>query len=180
MIAPTAGEVVLWGKPITHLRDHHRALVRRKTVAMVFQEFALVTRMSVMENVLLPLVPEGGAPPSVRRRARELLSRFGLVDLSTSRVERLSAGERQRVGIVRALLVDAPILLLDEPTASLDGENVGRLLGLLVGLRDEGRTLLATTHDPRVVDDPRVDGRLHLVDGVLEEPPSAPVGAFGP
>jgi ABC-type lipoprotein export system ATPase subunit len=134
---------------------------------MVFQDFALVTGMSLLDNLTLPFVPEGGAPSPVRRQAGELLTQFGLAEFATSPVERLSAGERQRAGIIRALLVDAPILLLDEPTASLDRANVGRLLDLLVALRKGGRTLVATTHDPRVVDDPRIDGRSHLEDGTL-------------
>ena len=92
---------------------------------------------------------------------------LGLTALAGTRVERLSAGERQRAGIIRALLGDPPVLLLDEPTASLDSANVRRLLEILLQLRDEGRTLLATTHDPRLVDDPRVNGRLRLVDGVI-------------
>lgn len=167
MIAPTAGEVFLSGKPITHLRDHHRALVRRNGVGMVFQEFALVTGLSVAENLWLPFVPEGGPPPEVRQRAATLLERFGLARFAHTRVERLSAGERQRAGIIRALLGDAPVLLLDEPTAALDSDNVHLLVELLLGLRAEGRTLLATTHDLRLVNEPRVDGRLRLVDGAI-------------
>lgn len=167
MIAPTAGEVHLNGRLITHLRDHHRALVRRNEVGMVFQEFALVTGLTVAENLFLPLVPTGGPPAATRAKAAALLERFGVTALAQTRVERLSAGERQRVGIIRALLGEPPILLLDEPTASLDSTNVERLVDLLASLRAEGRTLLATTHDQRLVNDPRVDGRLRLVDGAL-------------
>lgn len=167
LIAPTAGEVILHGQPVTHLRDHHRALVRRSVVGMVFQEFALVTGMTLRDNLHLPFVPEGGPTPAVRHEAGRLLDQFDLAALAHTRVERLSAGERQRAGIIRALLAHPPILLLDEPTASLDSENVRRLVDLLLGLRAGGRTLLATTHDPRLVDDPRLDGRLRLIDGVL-------------
>ncbi len=167
MIAPTAGEVLLDGRSMTHLRDHHRALVRRRGVGMVFQEFALVTGLSLVENLLLPFVPEGGPSATVRQQAASLIERFGLAALTRTRVERLSTGERQRAGIIRALLGDPPVLLLDEPTAALDTTNVRVLVDLLVGLRDEGRTLLATTHDQRLVDDPRVDGRLRLMDGRL-------------
>jgi len=168
MMAPTSGEIHLHGKPVTHLRDHHRALVRRNGVGMVFQEFALVTSLSLTENLFLPFVPDGGAPAATRAKAAQLLERFGLTGLARTRVERLSAGERQRAGIIRALLGETPILLLDEPTASLDTANVQLLVDLLVSLRDEGRTLLATTHDPRLVSDPRLDGRLRLLDGAIE------------
>lgn len=168
MIAPTAGEVELNGRPITHLRDHHRSLVRRSGVGLVFQEFALVAGLSLIENLFLPFVPAGGPPPEVCRQAEKLLARFGLTAFRHTPVERLSAGERQRAGIIRALLGGAPILLLDEPTAALDTANVQLLVDMLIELRAEGRTLLATTHDLRLVNDPRVDGRLRLVDGAIE------------
>jgi len=168
MIAPTCGEVQLDGRAITHWRDHHRALVRRHLVGMVFQEFALVPGMSLEENVFLPLVPQGGPDRAGRERGRALLERFGMAAFADTPVERLSAGERQRGAIIRALVTDAPILLLDEPTAALDTENVRILLELLLGLRAEGRTILATTHDRRLAEDPRVDGVLSLVDGALE------------
>lgn len=168
MIAPTCGEVQLDGQAITHWRDHHRALVRRHLVGMVFQEFALVPGMSLEENVFLPLVPQGGPGRAERERGRALLERFGLGALADTPVERLSAGERQRGAIIRALVTDAPILMLDEPTAALDTENVRILLELLLRLRAEGRTILATTHDRRLAEDPRVDGVLRLMDGTLE------------
>jgi putative ABC transport system ATP-binding protein len=168
MIAPTEGEVRLAGQTITHLRDHHRALLRRNVVGVVFQEFALVPGMSLIENILLPWVPQGGAEESDRRRIEGLLGRFGMGRYRGTRVERLSAGERQRGAIIRALAADPPILLLDEPTASLDTANVGLLMTLLLGLRDEGKTLVATTHDLRLAEDDRVDRVLRLVDGQLE------------
>jgi putative ABC transport system ATP-binding protein len=168
MIAPTQGEVRLAGQTITHLRDHHRALIRRNLVGMVFQEFALVSGMSLVENIFLPWVPEGGAGQNDRRRVAGLLDRFGMTPFAGTQVERLSAGERQRGAIIRALAADPPILLLDEPTASLDTANVGLLMTLLLQLRDEGKTLVATTHDLRLANDPRVNRVLRLVDGILE------------
>ncbi len=168
MVAPTAGEVHLAGRCITHLRDHHRALVRRHLVGMVFQEFALATGMSLLENIVLPLVPAGGPGREDQRRAHDLLERFGLTPFAHQRVERLSAGERQRAALIRALVTEAPVLMLDEPTAALDTENVRILVEELLRLRAEGRTLLATTHDRRLAEDPRVDGVVRLVDGALE------------
>lgn len=168
MLAPTSGEVYLAGQCITHLRDHHRASVRRKLVGVVFQEFALVPRMSLGENLFLPWVPVGGPGNAERERARILLKRFGLSEYLDTPIERLSAGERQRGAILRALMADVPILLLDEPTAALDTGNVRTLLELLLELRAEGRTILVTTHDQRLVADSRVDKVLRLVDGFLE------------
>lgn len=167
MIAPTKGEVWLGGKSITHLRDHHRAVARRHLVGMVFQEVALVDGMTLQENVLLPLVPGGGARRQELRRADELLKRFGLKTLANTRVDRLSGGERQRGAIVRSLVMDTPILMLDEPTAHLDTESVRLIQDLLLALRAEGRTILIATHDPRLADDKRIDAVLTLVDGTL-------------
>ncbi len=168
MMAPTSGEVRLCGQDITHLRDHHRARVRRNLVGMVFQEFALVPGMTLEENVFLPLIPDGGPGEADRLRVRNLLERFALSAFATTPIERLSAGERQRGALVRALLLDPPVLMLDEPTAALDSGNVRVMLDLLLGLRDEGRTIVATTHDQRLVEDRRLDGALRLVDGALE------------
>jgi putative ABC transport system ATP-binding protein len=98
-----------------------------------------------------------------------LLERLGVAAHLRAPVERLSGGERQRVALARALVTDAPVLLLDEPTAHLDAPRVQELLAVLGALRDEGRTIVATTHDPRLRDDARVDRRLAMLDGRLEE-----------
>ena len=167
MIAPTEGEIEVLGKAVSHLRDHHRTELRRRSVGFVFQELALVPRMTVMENVLLPLVPTGGAPKSERERALSLLDRFGLRDRAASRAEQLSGGQRQRAALARALVLDPPILLLDEPTAHLDSESAAGVVALLAELRDEGRTIVLATHDARVYDDPRIDRVLRIADGAI-------------
>lgn len=167
MIAPTRGEVRLCGNAITHLRDHHRAGVRRNLVGVVFQDVALIAGMTLLENLLLPLVPLGGARRSDERKATALLERFGVGELASMKVERLSGGERQRGAITRALLRDPPLLLLDEPTAHLDSDNVRSILDLLLALRNEGRTIVAATHDARLVGEPRIDGVLELSDGMI-------------
>jgi putative ABC transport system ATP-binding protein len=166
-IAPTSGEALLCGESITHLRDHHRAAFRRERVGLVFQDAALLAGMTLCENVLLPLVPVGGPDPGMKDRARGLLDRFALSPFAHLNVERLSGGERQRAAIVRALVMDPPVLLLDEPTANVDAAAVSRLLALLFELRDEGRTILAATHDPRLAEDARIDQSLELTDGEI-------------
>lgn len=94
MIAPTSGEVHLHGRRITHLRDHHRALVRRNGVGVVFQEFALVTGLSVRENLFLPFVPEGGPSAATRDRAAAWLGRFGVAALGLRIAWRWRPGPR--------------------------------------------------------------------------------------
>jgi putative ABC transport system ATP-binding protein len=165
MIAPTSGRVSVLGEETTHLRDRHRTALRRERIGFVFQELSLIERMSVRENVLLPLVPLGGARAKHVERAEQLLTRFGLADRIGSRPENLSGGERQRAAIARALILEPPILLLDEPTAHLDTDNAASVVSLLAELRDEGSTIVAATHDPRFADDAKVDRVIAMRDG---------------
>jgi putative ABC transport system ATP-binding protein len=170
MIAPTAGDVRIDGESIVHLRDAHRTEFRRRRIGFVFQELALVPDMTLLENVLLPLVPTGGPTKKDRERIGELLARFGLAERANVRAARLSGGERQRGAIVRALVRDPPILLLDEPTAHLDATRARELVELLGYLRDEGKTIVCATHDGRLADDPRIDRVVTLADGRLVAP----------
>lgn len=169
MVTPTRGEVIVCGEPLSRLRDHHRTRARRRLVGFVFQELALVPGMTLTENVLLPLVPEGGATNAQRAHAAALLERFGLTAFADTRIERLSGGERQRGAVARALVLSPPVLLLDEPTAHLDAARVLEVVAMLAALRDEGRTIVATTHDPRLADSASVDRVLDLADGKLVE-----------
>lgn len=170
MIVPTRGDVRLLGEPIARLRDRHRTLLRRRTVGFVFQDLGLVPGMTLAENVLLPTIPAGGPSGDERKRGARLLDRFGLADLAGRRVDRLSGGQRQRGALARALILDPAVLLLDEPTAHLDADNARGVLAHLAQLRDEGRTIVAATHDPRAAQHPAVDRALALVDGRLGTP----------
>jgi putative ABC transport system ATP-binding protein len=167
MIAPTSGDVRIDGESIVRLRDRHRTELRRAKIGFVFQELALVSDMTLSENVLLPLVPTGGATPAERARAEGLLERFGLASRVRTIAGRLSGGERQRGALVRALVRDPAVLLLDEPTAHLDAANAAELVALLASLRDEGRTIVCATHDPRLAEDARVDRAVQMADGRL-------------
>lgn len=172
MVAPTAGEIRLWGRSIVHLRDRHRAALRREDVGFVFQEFALVPEMTVEENLLLPLVPCGGPTQRDEAQMTARLERAGLADARRMRAGRLSGGERQRVAILRALVRDPPLLLLDEPTAHLDATSARELLTWLDALRgepvgDRPRTLVVATHDPRMIAHSGVDRVIAMAEGKL-------------
>ena len=166
MLLPTSGEVWLDGEPVSRLRDHQRAEIRRAKVGYLFQDFGLIEQMSVLDNLLLPLVPEGRASDSTAR-ALALLERFGIGSLSRSSVSALSGGERQRVALARARMLGPAVLLLDEPTAHLDESRARTLMDDLIGLAEEGTAVLIASHDPRVGDDARVTRRADLQDGVL-------------
>jgi ABC-type polar amino acid transport system ATPase subunit len=120
----------------------------RRKVGMVFQFHCLFEHLSALENVCLaPVHAYGVAPADARQRALQLLAGFGVDHRAAALPRQLSGGEAQRVAIARALAVDPPLLLMDEPTASLDPERRAELGALLNGLRRQGRTLVISTHD---------------------------------
>jgi ABC-type lipoprotein export system ATPase subunit len=164
IITPTDGDVKIAGESIVAMRDHHRTRHRRDHVGVLLQGLALVPTMSVLENVLLPLVPTGGARHEDVERARALLERMSLTEKERRPSSLLSGGERQRAAIARALITRPRALLLDEPTAHLDDENAKRVLDLLAELKDSGHAILIATHDPRVLARPDLT-RIERIDG---------------
>jgi polar amino acid transport system ATP-binding protein len=127
-------------------RETRRALCRK--VALVFQFHCLFEHLSALENIsLAPVHAYGVAPADAERRAHELLAAFGIADRARALPKHLSGGEAQRVAIARALAVDPRVLLMDEPTASLDPARRTELGELMRGLTGEGRTLVIATHD---------------------------------
>ena len=165
---PTAGRVVIDDTDLTELSETDRTLFRRSQIGFVFQSFNLISTLTVVENVLLPLELGGAASEQARRRAEAVLDHVGLGDRLDSFPDRLSGGEQQRVAVARALAHDPLFVLADEPTGNLDYETGQQVLALLYDLvRDTGTTLLVATHDREALD--RADRVLHLKGGVLHE-----------
>ncbi len=159
---PTSGSVVIDGQPLEGLSESALSLLRRRKVGFVFQSFQLLASFTAAENVMLPLELLGR--PRVRERAQELLARVGLGDRGHHYPTQLSGGEQQRVALARAFAPDPTLLLADEPTGNLDGENGRLVLDLLLGMRrDLGTTLVLVTHDPGLA--ARADRVIHLRDG---------------
>lgn len=177
MLLPTSGEVEIDGEPVSRMRDRHRALVRRRKVGFVFQDVQLVDGMTVIENALLPRVPDG-ITRADRDRAGTLLERFGVASLAARVARSLSGGERQRVALARALLCDPPLLLLDEPTAHLDDARAEQVADELAALASEGRAVLVATHDPRVAQSRAVGRVLDLAHGRIAD--ARPASAASP
>jgi putative ABC transport system ATP-binding protein len=164
---PTTGRVRVGGELVSNLPEPFLAALRRRTFGIVFQQFHLVAGLSTLTNVMLPAYPTGRAHSEIARRASGLLDRLGLSRMVHERVERLSGGEQQRVAIARALVNDPPVIIADEPTANLDSALSAAFLDIAAGLRDEGRTLIMSSHDPRICEAPVVDNVVRLLDGRL-------------
>jgi putative ABC transport system ATP-binding protein len=148
---PTSGKVYIDGVDISKLGNKELALVRSRKLGFVFQDFNLLSRMSVVENVELPLFIAGADPAFSRQRAMSLLSRLGIAQKANKNVNNISGGERQRVAVARALANDPKIVLADEPTGNLDTKNTDLMMTLLKQLNEEfGKTLVIITHNPEV------------------------------
>lgn len=152
---------------ITSLPERFLTEIRRATFGFIFQHFNLIKGVSTLENVMLPAYPLGGDPAALRRRAGELLERFGLSRHVREPIDRLSGGELQRVAIARALVNDPAVLIADEPTAHLDSHLSEAFMALMGTFKEGGRTLLIASHDPLVYDSPLVDATHELRDGRL-------------
>ena len=148
---PTSGKVYIDGIDISKLGNKDLAIVRSKKLGFVFQDFNLLSRMSVVENVELPLIIAGADPLLSRRRSLSLLARLGISQKAERNVNNISGGERQRVAVARALANDPKIVLADEPTGNLDTKNTEMMMALLKQLNKEfGKTLVVITHNPEV------------------------------
>jgi putative ABC transport system ATP-binding protein len=143
---PDRGNILLRGRDLADLTPREQAAVRLHEVGFVFQEHNLLEELTVRQNVQLPLRLRRAA--RMVPRGEELMTRFGLESFAERRPAALSAGERQKVAVARALANEPDLLIADEPTASLDEESAPDLLALFEGLRDEGRTVILASHDP--------------------------------
>lgn len=145
---PTRGKVFLHGRDITQFSDLELSRVRRETIGIVFQSFNLFSNLSAWENVSYPLVPIGIRTKERFEQAKSLLERLGLGDRLHHSPEELSGGQQQRVAIARALINNPQILIADEPTSNIDADSIESLLEILAELKEEGKTIIISSHDP--------------------------------
>ena len=161
-----SGHYRLDGQDVTDLSAAQHAEVRNRTIGFVFQSFNLLKRMTVLENVALPLLYAGQSRAAARKRAQEVLEQVGLATLEHRMPNQLSGGQQQRVAIARSLVNRPPLLLADEPTGNLDTKTTNEVLEV-IGLlnREQGLTIVIVTHEPDVA---RHAKRLvKLKDGVV-------------
>jgi putative ABC transport system ATP-binding protein len=164
---PTGGTLTVLDQPIASLSKHARAGLRLQSLGFVFQAYNLVPVLTALENVEFVLELQGVGKDR-RSRAREVLTDLGLGDLANRRIGELSGGQQQRVAVARAVAARPKLVLADEPTANLDGENAETLMHLMRDLRDRyGMTFIFSTHDPRVV--AHAVRVVTLVDGMVAQ-----------
>ena len=150
LVRPTGGDVAWAGESLTPLKDDAITRRRRDFVGYLDQGGVLVGGLTALENTLLPAVP-GRRTRQLEPRARELLDRLGVGARAAHRPDQLSVGERQRVALARALLLEPAVLMVDEPTASLDRVSADSVIALLVELAGEGIAVLVAAHDEHLV-----------------------------
>ena len=144
---PTSGTYRLNGIDVSTMDDDRLAVIRNRFLGFVFQQYNLIPKLKVVENVELPLLYSGMGSSERRRRALKALDRVGLSDKAGNRPTQLSGGQQQRVSIARALAGDPSVILADEPTGALDSHTGRDVINFLRELNDDGRTIVLITHD---------------------------------
>ena len=164
---PTTGSYRLNGDEVATLSDDELAYVRNKQIGFVFQSFNLLTKLTALENVALPMIYAGVNKKMRIERATQLLQSVGLGERMDHLPSELSGGQRQRVAIARALANNPAIIMADEPTGNLDSKSTIDVMNIFRGLHNEGRTILLVTHEPDIAT--YASRNVVLKDGIIVE-----------
>ena len=164
---PTTGSYRLNGDEVATLSDDELAYVRNKQIGFVFQSFNLLTKLTALENVALPMIYAGVNKKMRIERATQLLQSVGLGERMDHLPSELSGGQRQRVAIARALANNPAIIMADEPTGNLDSKSTIDVMNIFRGLHDEDRTILLVTHEPDIAT--YASRNVVLKDGIIVE-----------
>lgn len=169
---PTSGTYYLNGRNVAHMNDDELAAIRNKTIGFIFQQYNLLPKLNVLENVELSMFYAGVSNGEMRKRALKSLERVGLSDKLKNYPNQLSGGQQQRVSIARALAGNPSVILADEPTGALDSKTGREVLELLKNLNREGNTIALITHDNSIAQ--QAQRIIRLEDGkVVYDGPSA-------
>ena len=163
---PTEGTYLLDGKDVARMDDDELSRVRGRKIGFIFQAFNLISELTIVDNVEVPLFYQGVPKKERRVQAIEKLKMVGLGDRLTHRPNELSGGQQQRVAVARALVTSPSFIMADEPTGNLDTKTGVEILELISDLHNQGITILVVTHDQRVAD--RCERIIWLTDGEVE------------
>lgn len=165
---PTKGQYILAGKDVATLDDDELSGIRNGLIGFIFQSFNLIPQYTVLENIEVPFLYRPGYPPITsadRERCMAVAEKVGLGQRLDHRPFQLSGGQQQRVAIARALINDPAIIMADEPTGNLDSKTGEEIMEMLIGLNEEGRTIIMVTHEPEVAE--KTKRQIFMKDGVI-------------
>jgi putative ABC transport system ATP-binding protein len=164
---PTSGKIFLEGKDVSKLSDNQLSLIRNNTVGFIFQQFNLISKFTVLENIMMPAgYSKGKLDFDPKIRALELLKRFKMLERKDFFPNKISGGQQQRVAIARALLMKPKLILADEPTGNLDSKTGEEILKLLEELNKEEKvTIILVTHDREIAK--RTKRQIYIKDGLI-------------
>ena len=170
---PTSGKYLLGGRDVGKMSDNQLADIRNKMIGFVFQQYNLLPRMNLLENVELPLLYAHVSSDERKRRAMEALEKVGLAERAKQMPNQLSGGQQQRVSIARALASNPSLILADEPTGALDSKTSRQVLDFFKKIHEEGNTVIMITHDNAIAKEAKrviriSDGKINF-DGSSEE-----------
>lgn len=163
---PTSGGYYLNGTDVSTMRDNDLSFIRNKEIGFIFQGFNLISSLSALENVELPLIYRGIDRKSRRKLAREALEMVGLSSRVSHKPSEMSGGQQQRVAIARAIAARPPVILADEPTGNLDSNSSREILAILREMHSDGRTVILITHDDGIA--AQAKRVIRIMDGKIE------------
>ncbi|WP_442871725.1 ABC transporter ATP-binding protein [Anaerocolumna sp. MB42-C2] len=170
---PTKGQYILKGQDVSTMKDDELAEVRNKTIGFIFQQYNLLAKQNMLENVELPLLYAGIGKSKRKEMAMAALERVGIADKWHNKPNQLSGGQQQRGSIARALAGNPSLILADEPTGALDSRTSREVLDFLKKLNEEGNTVVLITHDRAIAEEAKRVVKIHdgqiVFDGPVED-----------
>ena len=164
---PTHGEYYINGKLVDDLTDDQMSAIRNEEIGFIFQGFNLISSLTALENVELPLVYRGMPKQERREISQDALERVGLGERMNHLPVEMSGGQQQRVAVARAIAAKPPVILADEPTGNLDTKSTKEVMAILHELKDEGRTVIVITHDNEIAEE--AERVIRIRDGKVVE-----------